>query len=161
MKNTSSGLLQRLVVVRTDVSEELSTFIIRVTRIGEIGTALVILATDAHCEKILREPHCVTSQLTAFCRDISTWCLKHLHPDRRPCICRGSDSRMKSGSEILSISCCTSKQKNWEEATLQQAFEESPSMLWLMQCLSPVMLVPPKLVFRQRFWLRLSLLSLS
>jgi hypothetical protein len=32
-----SGMLHRLALVRTDVSEKLSTSIIRVTRIGEIG----------------------------------------------------------------------------------------------------------------------------
>jgi hypothetical protein len=36
----SSGTLRRVAVVRTEVSEELSSSIIRVTRIGEIGTML-------------------------------------------------------------------------------------------------------------------------
>jgi hypothetical protein len=34
----SSGALRRVVLVRTDVSEELSASFIRVTRIGELGT---------------------------------------------------------------------------------------------------------------------------
>jgi hypothetical protein len=34
----SSGILRRVALVRTDVSEELSTSFIRVTRIGEPGT---------------------------------------------------------------------------------------------------------------------------
>jgi hypothetical protein len=34
----SSGMLRRVALVRTDVSEELSASIIRVTRIGELGT---------------------------------------------------------------------------------------------------------------------------
>jgi hypothetical protein len=33
----SSGMLRRVALVRTDVSEELSASIIRVTRIGELG----------------------------------------------------------------------------------------------------------------------------
>jgi hypothetical protein len=37
----SSGMLRHVALVRTDVSEELSTSIIRVTRIGELGTMLV------------------------------------------------------------------------------------------------------------------------
>jgi hypothetical protein len=36
----SSGMLCRLALVRTDVSEELSSSFIRVTRIGELGTTL-------------------------------------------------------------------------------------------------------------------------
>jgi hypothetical protein len=34
----SSGMLRRVAFVRNDVSEELSVSIIRVTRIGELGT---------------------------------------------------------------------------------------------------------------------------
>jgi hypothetical protein len=37
----SSGTLRRVALVRTDVSEEFSASIIRVTRIGELGTTLV------------------------------------------------------------------------------------------------------------------------
>jgi hypothetical protein len=37
----SSGTLRRVALVRTDVSEELSASIIRVTRIGELGTLAV------------------------------------------------------------------------------------------------------------------------
>jgi hypothetical protein len=37
-----SGMLRRVALVRTDVSEELSAFIIRVTRISELGTTLAI-----------------------------------------------------------------------------------------------------------------------
>jgi hypothetical protein len=35
-------MLRRVAVVRTDVSEELSASIIRVTRIGELGTTLAV-----------------------------------------------------------------------------------------------------------------------
>jgi hypothetical protein len=34
-------MLRRVALVRTDVSEELSTTIIRVTRIGELGTLVI------------------------------------------------------------------------------------------------------------------------
>jgi hypothetical protein len=37
----SSGMLRRVTLVRTDVSEELSAPIIRVTRIDELGTLTV------------------------------------------------------------------------------------------------------------------------
>jgi hypothetical protein len=37
----SSGTLRRVALVRTDVSEELSVSIIRVIRIGELGTLAV------------------------------------------------------------------------------------------------------------------------
>jgi hypothetical protein len=40
MKKTSSGMLRRVALVRTEVSEELSASFIRVTRIGELGTTL-------------------------------------------------------------------------------------------------------------------------
>jgi hypothetical protein len=38
----SSGMLHRVALVGTDVSEELSTSIIRETRIGELGTTLAV-----------------------------------------------------------------------------------------------------------------------
>jgi hypothetical protein len=38
----SSGMLCRLALVRTDVLEERSAYIIRVARIGELGTTLAI-----------------------------------------------------------------------------------------------------------------------
>jgi hypothetical protein len=38
----SSGMLRRVALVRTDVSEELSASFIRVTRSGEIGTMLAV-----------------------------------------------------------------------------------------------------------------------
>jgi hypothetical protein len=38
----SAGMLRRVALVRTDVSEELSASFIRVTRIGELGTTLAV-----------------------------------------------------------------------------------------------------------------------
>jgi hypothetical protein len=38
----SSGMLRRVVLVRTSVSEELRSSIIRVTRIGELGITLAV-----------------------------------------------------------------------------------------------------------------------
>jgi hypothetical protein len=38
----SYGMLRRVALVRTDISEELSASIIRVTGIGELGTTLAV-----------------------------------------------------------------------------------------------------------------------
>jgi hypothetical protein len=38
----SFGMLRRVALVRTDVSEELSASFIRVTRIGELGTTTAV-----------------------------------------------------------------------------------------------------------------------
>jgi hypothetical protein len=48
----SSGMLRRVDLVRTDASEVLSAFFIRVTRIGELGTTLNVTSNDARCEEI-------------------------------------------------------------------------------------------------------------
>jgi hypothetical protein len=44
----SSRILRRVPLVRTDVSEELSASIIRVTRIGELGTTLALTSNKSH-----------------------------------------------------------------------------------------------------------------
>jgi hypothetical protein len=38
----SSEMLRRVAIVRSDVSEELNSSIIKVTRIGELGTTLAV-----------------------------------------------------------------------------------------------------------------------
>jgi hypothetical protein len=53
-----SWMSRRVTLVRTDVSEELSASIIRVTRIGELGT----LAVTSNRQEL----HGVTSQKTPF-----------------------------------------------------------------------------------------------
>jgi hypothetical protein len=42
----SYGMLRRVALVRTDVSEELSASFIRVTRIGELGTTLAVTSNQ-------------------------------------------------------------------------------------------------------------------
>jgi hypothetical protein len=43
LKNASSGMLRRVALVRTDVSEELSASIIRVTGTGELVITLALI----------------------------------------------------------------------------------------------------------------------
>jgi hypothetical protein len=52
----SSGILHCVALLRTDVAEELSASIIRVTKIGELGTTLAKLATEARYEEIHFSP---------------------------------------------------------------------------------------------------------
>jgi hypothetical protein len=44
----SSGMLHHVALGRTDVSEELSASFIRVTRIGELETALAVTSNQLH-----------------------------------------------------------------------------------------------------------------
>jgi hypothetical protein len=46
-----SGMLRRVALVRTDVSEERGASIIRVTRIGELGTMLAVNYQPTHAAK--------------------------------------------------------------------------------------------------------------
>jgi hypothetical protein len=55
----SSGILRRVALVITDVSEDPSASFIRVKRIGELGTTLAATGTDARCEEIRSESHLV------------------------------------------------------------------------------------------------------
>jgi hypothetical protein len=56
---TSSGMLRCVALVRTDVSEELSSSIVRVTRISELGITLAVtsnrctLRRNTKCERKL------------------------------------------------------------------------------------------------------------
>jgi hypothetical protein len=47
-------MLRRLALVRTDVSVELSSSVIRVTRIGELGTALAVTSIRRTLRKTQR-----------------------------------------------------------------------------------------------------------
>jgi hypothetical protein len=74
-KMASSGMLRRMALVRTDVSEELSASVIRATRIGELGTTQAATSNRRTLRRrrqvppkrrFLQEPHGVTSQKTPF-----------------------------------------------------------------------------------------------
>jgi hypothetical protein len=45
----SSGMLRRVARVRNDVSDEFIATILRVTRIGELGTTLVVTSKLSNC----------------------------------------------------------------------------------------------------------------
>jgi hypothetical protein len=62
----SSGILRRVALVRTDVSEEPSASIIRVTRIAKLGTTLANVVPSSSETSDLTKPHGVTSQKTTF-----------------------------------------------------------------------------------------------
>jgi hypothetical protein len=60
-------MLSSVTLVRTDVSEELSDSLIRVTRIGELGTTLAVRRLQVPPKRrFLQEPHGVTSQKIPF-----------------------------------------------------------------------------------------------
>jgi hypothetical protein len=50
----SSGILRRVAVVRTDVSEELNTSFIRVPRIDELGTTLAVTSNRCTLQRTTR-----------------------------------------------------------------------------------------------------------
>jgi hypothetical protein len=65
----SSGMLRRVAVVGTDISEELSASFIRVTRIGELGTTLAVTSN----RRTLRR------NITAFLRTVHQLLVNILH----------------------------------------------------------------------------------
>jgi hypothetical protein len=73
----SSGLLRRVALVKTDVSEEPGASFIRVTKIGELGTTQAATSNRRTLRRLvfpskrrfLQEPHGVTTQKTPFFGD--------------------------------------------------------------------------------------------
>jgi hypothetical protein len=57
----SSGMLRRVALVGTDVSEELSASFIKATRIGELGTTLAVTSN----RRTLRRTSCEELALVA------------------------------------------------------------------------------------------------
>jgi hypothetical protein len=51
IRMASSGMLRLVDLVRTDVSEELSSSFIRVTRIGELGTTLAVASNGISSQR--------------------------------------------------------------------------------------------------------------
>jgi hypothetical protein len=51
----SSGMLRRVALVRTDVSEESSASFIRVTRIGELGIAASVVPSSMILVTLMKE----------------------------------------------------------------------------------------------------------
>jgi hypothetical protein len=72
----SSGMLRRVALVRIDVSDERSASVIRVTRIGELGTTLALISNRRTLRKntilatLMKEAliSSETSVLTGFTR---------------------------------------------------------------------------------------------
>jgi hypothetical protein len=60
-----SGMLAQVALVRTDVSEELYTSFIRVTRISELGATLAVTSNRCMLRRN-KEPHGITSQKKPF-----------------------------------------------------------------------------------------------
>jgi hypothetical protein len=74
----SSGTLRRVALVRTDVSEELSSSFIRVTRISELGTTLAVTSNQRMLLKIpLRSVH----RLLVTASVVPTSPIHSCHPD--------------------------------------------------------------------------------
>jgi hypothetical protein len=53
----SSGMLRRVALVRTDISEQLSASIIGVTRIGELGTTLAVTSNQSTVQRNTKSCH--------------------------------------------------------------------------------------------------------
>jgi hypothetical protein len=78
-------MLRRVAVVRTDVSEELSTSFIRVTRIGELGTTLAITRNRPSVRRLL-----VTASVVASSPILVTLMMEALGSSETSVLTRGT-----------------------------------------------------------------------
>jgi hypothetical protein len=60
----SSGMLRRVALVRTEVSEELGASFIRVTRIGELGTTLAVTSNRRKLRRNASLPQYTPAELS-------------------------------------------------------------------------------------------------
>jgi demethoxyubiquinone hydroxylase (CLK1/Coq7/Cat5 family) len=58
---SSSWMSRRVALVRTDISEERSASIMRVTRIGELGTTLAVTSNRHTLRRMLEDELCETA----------------------------------------------------------------------------------------------------
>jgi hypothetical protein len=90
-RKASSGMLRHVALVRTDVSKELSAFIIRVTRISELGTTLTMCQLPVKANVVPSSPILVTLMMEALsssetsvltratCRNMPEYAILHSH----------------------------------------------------------------------------------
>jgi hypothetical protein len=72
LKNSPSGMLRSVALVRTDVSEEHRASIIRVTRIGEVGTLLAVNTNRRTLRRNIFLSKCYNAMYTIHIRDSET-----------------------------------------------------------------------------------------
>jgi hypothetical protein len=66
----SSGMKRRVALARTEVSEELSSSFIRVTKIGELETTLAVTSNSRKLRRNTKS--CITNTAN---KDVVEWCL--------------------------------------------------------------------------------------
>jgi hypothetical protein len=84
----SSGMLRPVALERTDVSEELSASIIRVTRIGELGTTLAV--TSNRCTLRRTTKVTVTASVVASSPILVTLMKEMLSPSETSVLTRAT-----------------------------------------------------------------------
>jgi hypothetical protein len=77
----SSGMLRRVALIRTEVPEEFSAFFIRVTRIGEEGTALAVTSSPILVTQMKEAPNSseTSALISATRRNIPEDAILHIH----------------------------------------------------------------------------------